>query len=260
MTARLLRQLPSVLLLIGIFCAWEATVRLAHIPPFVLPAPSVIFETLIADRATLFQALGVTLGTTLAALLFATAGGLLLAILFSQWRWLERALLPIAVTLQVTPIIAIGPLLLIYLSPKAAVLVCAFLAAFFPILANAALGFASADRNLTDLFSLYGASRWQTLLKLKLPTALPSILAGLRIGGGLALIGAIAGELAAGASGAETGLAFRILEAGYRLKVPRMFAGLALISLAGIGIYLVLAGLSHLLLRRWHESALDEAS
>lgn len=260
MTPRLLRQLPSVLLLIGIFCAWEATVRLAHIPPFVLPAPSVIFETLVADRATLFQALGVTLGTTLAALVFATAGGLLLAILFSQWRWLERALLPIAVTLQVTPIIAVGPLLLVYLSPKAAVLVCAFLAAFFPILANAALGFASADRNLTDLFSLYGASRWRTLLKLQLPTALPSILAGLRIGGGLALIGAIAGELAAGASGAETGLAFRILEAGYRLKVPRMFAGLALISLAGIGIYLALAGLSHLLLRRWHESALDEAS
>ncbi len=260
MKSRLIHLIPSVALVIALLFGWEALVRLAQIPPVVLPPPSLIAETLVSDRAILLPALGVTLETTFSALAIAALGGLFLAILFSQWRWLERALLPIAVTLQVTPIIAIAPLLLIYLSAEASVLVCAFLAAFFPILANAALGLASADRNLIDLFGLYGASRWQLLFGLRLPTALPSILVGLRIGGGLALIGAIAGELAAGASGSQTGLAFRILEAGYRLKVPRMFAGLALISFAGIAIYLLLSLLSQLLLRRWHESALDEAN
>lgn len=256
--AGLLRYLPSTALVAALFLAWEAIVRLGHIPPFILPAPSLVFATLISDRATLFSSLGVTLETTFVALAAAIGGGLVLAILFSQWKWLERALLPVAVSLQVTPIIAIAPLLLVYLQPQAAVLVCAFLVAFFPVLANAVLGLASADRNLVDLFALYGASRWQTLLRLRLPAALPYILGGVRVGGGLALIGAIAGELAAGASGRETGLAFRIIEAGYRLEIPRMFAALALISLAGIAIYVLLAALSHLLLRHWHESALDE--
>lgn len=256
--ARSLRYLPPMALVAALLLAWETVVRVAHIPPFILPAPSLILTTLVNDRATLFASLGVTLETTFAALFAAVAGGLVLAILFSQWKWLERALLPVAVTLQVTPIIAIAPLLLIYLTPQTAVLVCAFLVAFFPILANAALGLASADRNLVDLFTLYGASRWQSLVWLRLPAALPFILSGVRIGGGLALIGAIAGELAAGTAGRETGLAFRIIEAGYRLNIPRMFAALALISLAGIAIFALLSALSHLLLRRWHESALDD--
>jgi NitT/TauT family transport system permease protein len=260
LAARALRYGPSVALVFGLLCAWEAVVRLGHIEPVILPAPSLILATLISDRATLLASLGVTLETTFTALLAATLGGLFLAILFSQWKWLERALLPVAVTLQVTPIIAIAPLLLVYLMPQTAVLVCAFLVAFFPILANAALGLASADRNLVDLFQLYSASRWQSLLWLRLPAALPNILAGVRIGGGLALIGAIAGELAAGASGKETGLAFRIIESGYLLDTPRMFAALALISLAGIAIFILLSGLSHLLLRRWHESALSDSN
>ncbi len=258
--AGILRYAPSIAMVVGLLLAWEAIVRLGQIQPVILPAPSLVFATLINDRATLFASLGVTLETTFAALFAAVAGGLFLAILFSQWKWLERALLPVAVTLQVTPIIAIAPLLLIYLAPQTAVLVCAFLVAFFPILANAALGLASADRNLVDLFTLYGASRWESLLWLRLPAALPYILAGVRIGGGLALIGAIAGELAAGAAGRETGLAFRIIEAGYRLNIPRMFAALALISLAGIAIFIMLSALSYFLLRHWHESALDDGN
>ncbi len=234
--------------------AWEAVVRLARLPPYVLPAPSLVATTLIADRATLFASLWVTLRTTFAALGLAIVGGSLLAILFSQWKWLERALLPFAVVLQVTPIIAIAPLLLIYLPAWGAVLSCAFFVAFFPILANFSLGLASTDRNLLDLFALYGASRRQTLVMLRLPAALPYFFAGLRIGAGLALIGAVAAELAAGASGQETGLAFRIVEAGYRLDIPRMFAALVLISLAGIAIYFSLSALAHLVLRHWHES------
>jgi NitT/TauT family transport system permease protein len=257
---KIVRYVPSAAVVAGLLLAWEAVVRLGHIPPFILPAPSLVLTTLVSDRTTLFASLVVTLETTFTALLVAVVGGLLLAILFSQWKWLERALLPVAVTLQVTPIIAIAPLLLVYLAPQSAVLVCAFLVAFFPILANAALGLASADRNLVDLFALYGASRWQSLLWLRLPAALPFILGGVRIGGGLALIGAIAGELAAGASGGETGLAFRIIEAGYRLDIPRMFAALALISFAGIAIFVMLSAVSYFLLRRWHESALEESN
>ena len=183
------------------------------------------------------------------------AGGVALALAFRLWRPLERAFFPFAVVMQVTPIIAIAPLLLVYLSSGQAVLVCAFLVAFFPILSNTALGLASADHNLIDLFDLYGASSWQQLLLLRLPSALPYFLGGLRIGGGLALIGAIVAEIAAGSAGSGSGLAFRIVESGFRLNIPRMFAALFLISLAGILIFVFFTGVSYLLLHRWHDSA-----
>jgi NitT/TauT family transport system permease protein len=239
--------------------AWEWIVAWKAIPPYVLPAPSVIFAKLIEDRALLFSSLLVTLGVTLKALAIATVCGVALALLLAQSKWLERALLPFAVILQVTPVIAIAPLLLVYMQPDNAVLVCAFLVAFFPILSNAALGLASVDHALRDLFDLYRASAWQKLIYLRLPAALPQFLAGLRIGGGLSLIGAIVAELAAGASGQGAGLAYRIVEAGFRLDIPRMFAALALISMAGLAIYGALAALSHVLLRRWHESARERS-
>ena len=243
---------------LAVFCiaiaAWEAVVAANAIEPYILPAPSLIAKTVVTDWGILSTSLWVTLKITFAAILLAVAGGAALAILFSQWKWMERSFFPFAVVLQVTPIIAIAPLLLVYLEPNTAVLVCAFIVAFFPILSNTALGLASTDHNLVDLFSLYRASRWQQLLYLRLPSALPYFLGGLRIGGGLALIGAIVAELAAGASGQATGLAFRIVEAGYRLNIPRMFAALVLISLTGIAIYLVFSGLSWLLLGRWHDS------
>ena len=253
MTDILNRAIP-VLVFAALIAAWEAVVRLAAIPPFVLPAPSLIAQTLVNDWSLLSASLWVTLRVTALALALATSIGVALAILFSQWRWLERSFFPIAVILQVTPIIAIAPLLLVYLEPGSAVLACAFLVAFFPILSNTALGLASADHNLRDLFDLYGASRWQEMALLRLPSALPFFLGGLRIAGGLALIGAIAAEIAAGAAGQGAGLAYRIVEAGYRLNIPRMFAALVLISVAGVVIYLALEGVSRLLLRRWHDS------
>ncbi|MGJ0391945.1 MAG: ABC transporter permease [Methylocystis sp.] len=234
---------------------WEWIVAANAIPPYVLPAPSAILAKLIEDRELLFSSLLVTLGVTLKALVIATASGVAFALLIAQSKWLERALLPFAIVVQVTPIVAIAPLLLVYLRPENAVLVCAFLVAFFPILSNTALGLASVDHALRDLFDLYHASPWQKLVYLRLPAALPQFLAGLRIGGGLSLIGAIVAELAAGASGQGTGLAYRIVEAGFRLDIPRMFAALALISAAGLAIYGALAALSDYLLRGWHESA-----
>jgi len=249
--------LPVAVFALGI-AAWELVVRVNDIQPFVLPGPLAVFRTLVSDWPVLSQSLGVTLLTTLEGFVAAATGGVALALLFNQSKWLEYSLFPYAVVLQVTPVIAIAPLLLIYLQQQTAVIVCAWIVAFFPVLSNTTLGLNSVDRNLAGLFQLYGASRLQTLRYLKLPAALPFILGGLRIAGGLSLIGAVVAEIAAGAAGAGSGLAFRIAESGYRLNIPRMFAALLLLSLAGIVIYGLLALISHLVLRRWHESALGK--
>jgi len=235
---------------------WELTVRQAGIPPYILPGPWLILRTLVADWRTLSDSLWITLEITGLALLAAIVVGGLLSILFTRSKWLELSLLPYAVILQVTPIVAIAPLIIIWVdNTLASLLICAWIVAFFPILSNTILGLNSADHNLVDLFQLYGASRWQVLRYLRLPAALPYFLAGLRISGGLALIGAVVAEFVAGSGGTASGLAFRILEAGYQLKIPRMFAALVLVSLSGIVIFLILSLVSHLLLRRWHESA-----
>ncbi len=246
--------LPALIFLAALG-GWEALVRVNGIPPYILPAPSLIGATLVKDWGMLSGSLLVTLRTTALALGLAVVGSVTLAVLFAQSKWIERSFFPFAVILQVTPVVSIAPLLLIYLEPASAVLVCAFLVAFFPILSNTALGLASADHNLIDLMTLYRASRWQQLVRLKLPAALPYFLGGLRIGGGLALIGAIVAEIAAGSAGQGSGLAFRIVEAGFRLNIPRMFAALTLISATGIVIYVALSVLSHALLHRWHDSA-----
>ena len=257
-TVRVVRiLLPLVVLAAGV-AAWEFVVRVYDIPPYVLPAPSAVFRTLVEDWAVLSQSLLVTLLTTLEGFAAAAFGGIALALLFNQSKWLEYSLFPYAVILQVTPVIAIAPLLLIYLPQQTAVVVCAWIVAFFPVLSNTTLGLNSVDRNLAGLFQLYGASRMQTLRYLKLPSALPYILGGLRIAGGLSLIGAVVAEIAAGSAGAGSGLAYRIAESGYRLNIPRMFAALLLLSAAGIVIYGLLALASHLVLRRWHESALGK--
>ncbi|HET9717457.1 MAG TPA: ABC transporter permease [Pseudolabrys sp.] len=255
MTARILRvMLPMVFLGIFVLC-WELLVRIFAIPPFVLPGPGIVLMTLISDAGLLWNSLLVTLTLTCEGFLLAAFGGIVLAIAFNQWRLVEYSLYPYAVILQVTPIVAIAPLLLIYLPQPIAVLSCAWIVAFFPILANTTLGLNSVDHNLLALFELYKASRWQVLWNLKLPSALPQILAGLRIAGGLSLIGAVVAEIAAGSAGAGSGLAYRIAESGYRLNIPRMFAALLLLSLAGVTIFFSLAAISHFALRRWHESA-----
>jgi NitT/TauT family transport system permease protein len=249
--------LPIAVLALGLVI-WEAVVQIENIPPYVLPDPVLIVQTLVADWALLFQSLLVTLTTTFEGFLLAAVGGVGLAVLFNQSRLLEYSLYPYAVILQVTPIVAIAPLLLIYLPQHAAVLACAWIVAFFPVLANTTLGLHSVDRNLADLFALYGAARGQILWNLKLPSALPYILGGLRIAGGLSLIGAVVAEIAAGSAGAGSGLAYRIAESGYRLNIPRMFAALLLLSVAGIVIFYLLSLINYLALRRWHESALEQ--
>jgi len=257
MSDRALRiGLPAVVLVVGVLL-WQFVVWIFEIPPYVLPGPGLVAATLVADGNLLWSSLLVTLLTTFEGFLLAAVGGIGLAILFNQSRLIEYSFYPYAVILQVTPIVAIAPILLIYLPQPLAVLVCAWIVAFFPVLANATLGLNSVDHNLLALFDLYKASRWQVLWNLKLPSALPQMLAGLRIAGGLALIGAVVAEIAAGSAGAGSGLAYRIAESGYRLNIPRMFAALILLSLAGVAIFFALSAMSHLALRRWHESAID---
>jgi NitT/TauT family transport system permease protein len=236
---------------------WDLVVRIGHLPPYVLPAPGAVAATLVKDWSLLWGSLLVTLATTFEGLALAMIGGTGLAILFNQSRLIEYSLYPYAVILQVTPIVAIAPLLLIYLPQQAAVLACAWIVAFFPVLANTTLGLNSVDRNLADLFEIYGASRLSVLMRLKLPSALPYMLGGLKIAGGLSLIGAVVAEIAAGSAGAGSGLAYRIAEAGYRLDIPRMFAALILLSAAGVAIFFALSAAAWLLLRRWHESAAE---
>jgi len=247
--------LPIATLALGVL-VWDLVVRIKNIPPFILPGPGLVAATLLSDWALLWDSLLVTLATTFEGLALALAGGVGLAILFNQSRLIENSLYPYAVILQVTPVVAVAPLLLIYLPQQAAVLACAWIVAFFPILANTTLGLNSVDRNLVDLFEIYGASRIAVLRRLKLPAALPYVLGGLKIAGGLSLIGAVVAEIAAGSAGAGSGLAYRIAESGYRLDVPRMFAALVLLALTGIVIYFAMSLVSYLVLRRWHESAI----
>ncbi len=255
MTARIVAPIVMGLAMLAL---WEAVVRLAAIPPYVLPGPILVARTLVDDWGLLGPALVVTLTITLEALAAAVVVGGALAILFSLSRWIELSLFPYAIILQVTPIVAIAPLIIAWANDvDLSLLICAWLVAFFPILSNTVLGLRSVDRNLLALFDLYGAGRWKTLIHLRLPAALPYFLGGLRISGGLALIGAVVAEFVAGTGGSASGLAYRILEAGYQLRIPRMFAALVLISAAGIAIYLLLSLLSYLLLRRWHESAIS---
>jgi NitT/TauT family transport system permease protein len=248
--------LPVLVMALGIWL-WDRIVVWNEIPHYILPGPGLVLQTLIKDWAILFDALLVTLQITLMALAVAVIGGVGLAILFTQSKWAEMSFYPYAVILQVTPVVSIAPLIFIYVDNRmAGLLLCAWIVAFFPILANTTLGLKSTDPNLRDLMTIYRATRWQRLRYLQLPSALPYFLGGLRIAGGLSLIGAVVAEYVAGTGGIGSGLAFRILEAGYRLNIPRMFAALLLIALSGVIIFAGLSFLSHMLLRKWHESAL----
>ncbi|TCQ05958.1 NitT/TauT family transport system permease protein [Rhizobium sp. PP-F2F-G36] len=255
--SRLLKVAVPAIMLGLTLLVWEVYVRINAVPPYILPAPSLVATTLVKDWGTLYPALLVTLRITFSALILALIGGTVLAVLLVQSKWVELALYPYAVILQVTPIVAIAPLILVYVSStQAAIMICAFLVAFFPILSNMVQGLKSVDHNLLNLYDLYGASRWQQLRLLKLPAALPYFMTGLKIGGGLSLIAAVVAEFAAGSAGAGSGLAFRLLEAQYRLNIPRLFAALVLLSATGVAIFALTSVVAWLSLRRWHESAL----
>ncbi|MBY2987754.1 ABC transporter permease [Rhizobium leguminosarum] len=252
-----LRIAVPFLVITVLIIAWELYVVLSGVPSYILPSPGAVAAAFVNDWGTLAPALWVTTKITFISLMLALIGGVGFAIFLVQSRWIEIAFYPLAVILQVTPIVAISPLILIYApSTQVALLICAFLVAFFPILSNMVQGLKSVDHNLINLFELYGASRWQTLIHLKIPAAQPYFMTGLRIGGGLALIAAVVAEFAAGSAGAGSGLAFRLLEAQYRMNIPRLFAALLMLSMLGVAIFGLTTLVAWLSLHRWHESSI----
>ena len=253
-----LRYLAPAAVGLAVLLLWEAWVRAFDVPFYLVPSPLLVLRTLVQDAPLLLAALLVTLKITGLALLLAVALGVLTAFVFVQSRVLEMSLFPYAILLQVTPIVAIAPLIIIWVrNPSAALVICATIVAIFPIISNTSLGLRSVDPGLADLFRLYGASRGQTLMRLRIPSALPYFFAGLRVAGGLALIGAVVAEFVAGTGGTASGLAYKILQAGLQLNIPRLFAALLLITLAGVAIFGLVSAAARLSLRRWHESELN---
>ena len=260
--ARPLLQRPEVqqvaypmavaVLLLGL---WQGLVTVFEVPVFLVPSPLRVAQALVGDAALLFGALLTTLKITLLAFGCATLLGVLVAFTFVQSRLIETALFPYAVLLQVTPIVAIAPLIIIWVKdPTASLVICATLVALFPIIANTTLGLRSVHPGLMSYFKLNQASRTQLLIRLRIPSALPYFFGGLRISSGLALIGAVVAEFVAGTGGTGTGLAYQILQSGYQLNIPRMFAALLLITLTGVLLFALMAVLTRWALAGWHDS------
>ena len=249
---RVFWPLLVAVLLLGL---WQGVVVVFKLPVFLVPSPLRVAQVMVADAGLLFGALFVTLKITLLAFFCATLLGVAIAFAFVQSRVVEIALFPYAVLLQVTPIVAIAPLIIIWVKdPTASLVICATLVALFPIIANTTLGLRSVNPGLMSYFKLNRATRWQTLVRLRIPSALPYFFGGLRISSGLALIGAVVAEFVAGTGGTGTGLAYQILQAGYQLNIPRMFAALVLITLTGVALFAAMAALSRWVLGGWHES------
>ncbi len=240
-----------------VLALWQALVTALDVPVYLVPSPLVVAQTLVADRVLLLGSLWVTLKITFAAFAIAVLGGTGLAFVFVQSRWIERSLFPYAVLLQVTPVVAIAPLVIIWVKDTAlALTLCASIVAIFPVIANTTLGLRSVNAGLADLFRMNKATRWQTLVRLRIPSALPFFFGGLRISSGLSLIGAVVAEFVAGTGGSGAGLAYQILISGFQLNIPRLFAALLLITATGVVLFVAMVWLSRLALGHWHESEL----
>jgi len=248
---RLVERIAPVGFGAAVLAGWQIAVWATGTPTYVVPGPWDIVTAYAASCGELNAALLSTLTVTVAALVAAAALGVVLAVAMAASALFRAAIQPWAVALQVTPLVAIAPLIILWVNQAfAALVICATIISFFPILANTAAGLAQTPPALLDLFKLNGASRWQTLLLLRLPSAVPNFLTGLRISGTLALVGAVVAEFVAGSGGFASGLAYRILEAGYRLEIPKMFAAMVLLALSGVAIYAALGGVEYLVLRR----------
>lgn len=251
---------PAVIVGLVFLSVWESLVRALDVPAYIVPAPSIVVQSFADDWQSLLLSLWFTAKITIAAFGFAVLGGVLLGILFTMSRAVERTLWPYAVALQVTPVVSIAPLVIIWVGYERlwlALLILSWLVAFFPMLANTVVGLRSADRGLINLMRLQKASRWQILWHVRLPSALPYMLAGVRISSGLALIGAVVAEFVAG-SGSATGIAWRIVESGNMLDIPRSFACIFLLCAFGLLIWQAASRVQWALLHKWHESELKE--
>ncbi|MFT4067783.1 ABC transporter permease [Paraburkholderia sp.] len=245
--------------LVGIvfLALWQVWCVLSKVPAYLVPSPVAVVGQLIQDAPLLFGSLLMTLKITLLAFALATVLGVVIALLFVQSPLIEASLFPYAILLQVTPVVAIAPLIIIWVkNTTVALVVCATLVALFPIISNTALGLRSVNPGLINLFRINRATRWQTLVRLRIPSALPYFFGGLRISSGLSLIGAVVAEFVAGTGGSGAGLAYQILQAGFQLNIPRLFAALLLITVTGVVLFGITAWVSRIGLRGWHDSQL----
>ena len=248
--SRLLAPLALVALLLA---AWEIAVRALGVPAYFLPPPSGVAVALVQDLPALAAASWITLSTALIALAIASLTAVGLAVLVGLNPLLEAAVRPLASVLQVTPVVAIAPLVLIWAGidhPERAIVALAVLVAFFPIFSGAVTGLHAADPDLERLFDLYGATRWQRVTRLRLPSAAPFLLEGHKVGAGLAIIGAVVAEFGAG-SGGVRGLAWQILDAGNKLQTARMIAALAVLGLMGVALHALLDRIEQAGLKWW---------
>jgi NitT/TauT family transport system permease protein len=256
---RVQRVMYPLLVGVVLVAIWQGLVSALELPPYLVPSPYLMMQTLVTDWVPLGNALLVTLKITVLSFVVATVAGVLISFLFVQSKLIETALFPYAVLLQVSPIVAVAPLIIIWVkNPTAAMVVCAALVALFPIISNTTLGLRSVEPDLQSYFKLNRATRWQQLVRLRIPSALPYFFGGLRISSGLALIGAVVAEFVAGTGGSGAGLAYQILQAGFQLNIPRMFAALLLISFTGVALFVLMAWLTKLALGSWHASELSQ--
>jgi NitT/TauT family transport system permease protein len=257
MKHKLLSYTAPILVGLAVLGLWQFLVTAYEVPSYLVPSPLLVLRTLVQDWVLLWASLLATLRITLLALLMAVVIGVSIAFLFVQSRIIESSLLPYAIVLQVTPIVAIAPLIIIWVKdPTLALVICATIVAIFPVISNTTVGLRSVDPNLLDLFRLSGATRWQTLVRLRIPSALPYFFTGLKVSSGLALIGAVVAEFVAGTGGTASGLAYQILLSGLQLNIPRLFAALLLITLTGVALFSLVSALARTALRHWHESEL----
>ncbi|MDA9633140.1 ABC transporter permease [bacterium] len=249
------KKLHSLLVIVLLFAIWEFAFHLFDLKWYLLPPPSMIFVSISNNAFLLFLSLLTTLKIAILALGLSVIISSSFAIIFYFSKFIEKSMTPITVILQVTPIIAIAPLISIWVDDsEVATLICAFLVAFFPLLANTISGLKSTEKNHLELVRLYGASKIQILRYVVIPNASPYFLSGLKISSGLALIGAIVGEFVIGPISGHSGLAYRIIESGYQLDIPKMFGAVFLISLSGIILFNIVRLISYLVLRKWHSS------
>jgi NitT/TauT family transport system permease protein len=250
---RVAYAIAPVALLTVLLGGWELACRALHVAPYLLPPPSAVAAALAQNFPTLVGAAWNTLSVALIALVIASLIAQVLAVIVALSPLAERAIRPLASVIQVTPVVAIAPLLLIWAGldhPQRALVTLAVLVAFFPIFSGAVSGLKAADPDLERLFDLYGATRWQRALRLKLPSAVPFLLEGHKVGAGLAIIGAVVAEFGAG-SGRVRGLAWQILDAGNRLQTARMIAGLVVLGVMGVALHAVLEAVERAGLRWW---------
>jgi len=247
------RFLPPLVAAVIAIVLWDLAVRLFEPPAYLVPAPGAVWATLRDDRVSLFASALRTASSTLAGFGIAAATGLVAGSLLGFSRRLESAIYPLTLLFQMVPLVAIAPLLGIWFgNGPPAVIAASALVALFPVIANTVDGIRSTDPNLRELFRIHGAGRLATWWKLELPSAVPSILTGLRIAAGLAVIGAIVGEYVAGYAGADAPLGIVVMTSLREFRTEKVFAAVALAAAVGFLLFGAISGLARLLLRRWH--------